>query len=76
MCRGNYSFHVYDPPLLYNLHTDPGEIYALDSKSTEYANVMEEIQKVSTNTYIYYDMGIPYIMKFYIEIDQSMKVCH
>ena len=37
---------MYDPPLLYNLHTDPGEIYALDPKSTEYADVMTEIQKV------------------------------
>ena len=46
VCRGNYSFHEYDPPLLYNLHTDPGEIYALDSKSTEYDDVMKEIQKV------------------------------
>lgn len=46
VCRGNYSFHTYDPPLLYNLHTDPGELYALDSKSTEYTDVMTEIQKV------------------------------
>lgn len=47
VCRGNYSFHEYNPPLLYNLHTDPGELYALDSNSTEYNDVMSEIQKVN-----------------------------
>ena len=47
VCRGNYSLHTYDLPLLYNLHSDPGEIYNLDPKSTEYTGVMTEIHKVS-----------------------------
>ena len=46
VCRSNYSLHTYDPPLLYNLHSDPGEIYNLDANSTEYADVMNEITKV------------------------------
>ncbi len=45
MCRSNYSLHSYDPPLLYNLHNDPSEIYALDVK--EYTDVMKEIEMVS-----------------------------
>ena len=39
-----YSFHEYDPPLLYDLHSDSGELYALDSSSTKYADVVMEIQ--------------------------------
>ncbi len=45
VCRGNYSLHSYDPPLLYNLHNDPSEIYALDVK--EYTDVIKEIEMVS-----------------------------
>ncbi|XP_064404043.1 arylsulfatase A-like [Halichondria panicea] len=41
VCRGNYSLHKYNPPLLYNLHNDPGEIYALNVK--DYSNVMKQI---------------------------------
>ena len=37
--------HTYDPPLLYNLHNDPSEIYALDVK--EYSDVMQKIDAVS-----------------------------
>ncbi|XP_064396908.1 arylsulfatase A-like [Halichondria panicea] len=47
MCRSNYSLHSYDPPLLYNLHNDPSEIYALDVK--EYTDVMKEIEMVKAN---------------------------
>ena len=43
---------MYDPPLLYDLHHDPGEIYNLDVK--EYQDVMDEINKVSyTHTLAY-----------------------
>ena len=45
VCRGNYSLHKYNPPLLYNLHNDPGEIYALNVK--DYSNVMKQIDDVS-----------------------------
>ncbi len=44
VCRGNYTLHKYDPPLLYNLHNDPGEIYALDVK--DYSDVMTQINNV------------------------------
>lgn len=44
VCRDNYTLHHYDPPLLYDLHHDPGEIYNLDVK--EYQDVMDQISKV------------------------------
>lgn len=44
VCRSNYSFTAYNPPLLYDLHSDPSEIYDLDT--TEYADIMAEIRKV------------------------------
>ncbi|XP_064403945.1 arylsulfatase A-like [Halichondria panicea] len=42
VCRSNYTLHAYDPPLLYNLHNDPGEIYELNVK--EYSDVMKQIE--------------------------------
>ena len=44
VCRDSYKLHYYDPPLLYDLHHDPGEIYNLDVK--EYQDIMVEINKV------------------------------
>ena len=44
VCRDNYTLHQYDPPLLYDLHTDPSEIYNLDV--TEYKEVMDKINEV------------------------------
>ena len=44
ICRTNYSRHFYDPPLLYDLHHDPGEIYNLDVK--KYQDIMDEINQV------------------------------
>ena len=44
VCRDNYTLHYYDPPLLYDLHHDPGEIYNLDV--TEYKEVINQINKV------------------------------
>ena len=46
MCRGNYSLHKLDPPLLYNLVTDASEMYPLDVK--EYADVMNKINDLKT----------------------------
>ena len=45
VCRRDFERHDYDPPLLYDLNSDPGEIYNL--KVTEHADVMATIDKVS-----------------------------
>lgn len=46
VCRANYSKRAYDPPILYNLHHDPGEIYPLNTASQEYQD-MNTITSVS-----------------------------
>lgn len=47
VCRGNYTKRAVDPPLLYNLHSDPGEIYTLDTKDPKYAQILKQITTVS-----------------------------
>ena len=42
VCRANYSLHMHNPPLLYNLHEDPSEIYNLDV--SKYQEVMQSIE--------------------------------
>ena len=37
---------AHSPPLLFNLNVDPSELYPLDP--TEYADVLQEIEKVIT----------------------------
>ena len=44
MCRSNTPLEPHDPPLLYDLHKDPGELHELDPD--EYADVLEKIDKV------------------------------
>ena len=44
MCRSSTPLEAHDPPLLYNLHTDPGELYELDPD--EYADVLDKIDRV------------------------------
>ena len=44
VCRGNYSLTSYDPPLLYDVNSDPGEIY--DLSPTQYQSVLQQIDKV------------------------------
>ena len=44
VCRYNTSLKMHNPPILYNLHTDPGELYELDPY--QYADVLEQINQV------------------------------
>lgn len=43
VCRRNFTRHVYNP-LLYDLHSDPSEIYNLNL--TVYSDVLEQINMV------------------------------
>lgn len=45
MCLKNYTLHEHNPPLLYDLHSDPSEIYNLNT--TEYSTLLVQIEKVS-----------------------------
>ena len=41
VCRGNSTLMEHNPPLLYNVEEDPGELYQLPTE--EYADVLEKI---------------------------------
>ena len=45
MCRGNLTKH--DPPLLYDLNHDPGELNPLRTEESPYKEIVAEINKVS-----------------------------
>ena len=47
VCRKNYTLHKHDPPLLFDLHSDPSEQYPLDP--TEYAQLLTMIDKVRSH---------------------------
>jgi len=47
VCRKNYTKRALDPPLLYDLHADPGETYPLDTKEQQYADLLTKITSVS-----------------------------
>lgn len=51
VCRGNYSDHSYSPPLLYDLASDPSEIFTLDTD--KYSDIMTQIEKVILCRIIY-----------------------
>ena len=46
MCRSNYNLHQQNPPLLFNLEEDPGEVRNLDTQQQQYANVIKHIDQV------------------------------
>ena len=51
VCRSDYHLHSYDPPLLYDLNSDPSEVYNLDVN--EYSEVIAQIDKVSSYISLY-----------------------
>ena len=58
VCRGNYSDHSYSPPLLYDLTSDPSEIFTLDTD--KYSDIMTQIEKVILCRIIYNDVQLHY----------------
>ena len=44
VCRSNYSMRRVDPPMLFNIVTDPSEAYPLSNE--EYADVLDAIMKL------------------------------
>ena len=44
VCRSNASLVAHDPPLLFNLNADPGELRPLDA--SKYKRVLEKIEMV------------------------------
>ena len=45
VCRSNTPLVAHDPPLLFNLNADPGELRPLDA--TKYIRVLEKIEMVN-----------------------------
>ena len=46
VCHCNTPLEAHDPPLRYNLHTNPGELYELNPD--EYADFLGKIDRVKT----------------------------
>ena len=46
VCRSNYSKRALDPPLLFNVLTDPSEVYPIDSTTDEYSTAMKQISEL------------------------------
>ena len=46
VCRSNYSFRAVDPPELYNVLSDPSEIYPIDPTSDEYQTAMVQLNNL------------------------------
>ena len=67
VCRGNFSRHYYDPPLLCDLNSDPGEIYWLDP--TLYSDVLTQIDKVG----MLQDTSVQYVSGQYLT-NQDMYI--
>ena len=46
VCRNNYTLHSHNPPLLYDLATDPSEVYNLNP--TEHKETLLQIEQACT----------------------------
>ena len=59
MCLGGLSKH--DPPLLYDLNHDPGELNPLKTTESPYKEILAEIDKVIVFVYL----QLLYLLDFY-----------
>merc|ERR1711879_296367 len=48
LCGGDdqFEFATHDPPLLFNLVQDPGELYPIDNTTSEYISVVQEMTEI------------------------------
>lgn len=49
MCRPSTKLTQHNPPLLYNLNHDPGELNPLNATLSPYKEIVEEINKIKAN---------------------------
>lgn len=62
MCRNSANLTQHDPPLLYNLNHDPGELNPLDAEQSPYKEIVAEIDEVSSSS-------LPFVCK-------TLSVCN
>lgn len=53
MCRSSANITKHDPPLLYNLNHDPGELNPLRTTESPYKEILAEIDQVSPIKYMH-----------------------
>jgi len=53
MCRPSANLTKHDPPLLYNLNHDPGELNPLGTTESPYKEILVEIDQVNHMYCIY-----------------------
>ena len=47
-CKSTSKLAKHDPPLLYDLNHDPGELNPLDATQSPYKEIVKEIDEVSS----------------------------
>jgi len=50
-CKVTAGTVEHDPPLLFNVNTDPGELNPLDTEEPPYNEIVKTINKVNVNEY-------------------------
>ena len=63
MCNGSTGLTKQDPPLLYNLNADPGELNPLDVAKSPYNEILAKIDLVGLMfVYTYFRLISAYIL--------------